>query len=414
MSSPTRLFSVIGAAILLASCGSDRIAGPSLVESNADPRALAAVTCSAHISAGSLICGEDGATGADATGIDSKILRPVILGGQNQFVTLASSNVEVYADTFAFDVTVQNLIGQALGTIDGVTPSPNGIQVFFASGPISTESGDIIVANPDGIGTFTATNQPYFDYPGLLATGATSDPKRWMLQFDPEVDTFIFTVYVYAEVAYPDGYVDDLPYVLTLDPGEEWLLDGVVRTVTGRPLSDEIAWSSEDPAIASISGFTVTAGDVQGFTTLSAFAGGRPGIYTTAVSVCPSVAVADGSIHSGSIDSSDCFSSFGGEEDRRPTSSHYGDLYRVALRAGETVTLTVEPEPDLDTVLTLAAPRTGIVVAWNDDDDLGEFGLGSRIVYTAKETGTYVIEVSAFNAEETGSYVLGVSIGGDI
>jgi hypothetical protein len=35
-------------------------------------------------------------------------------------------------------------------------------------------------------------------------------------------------------------------------------------------------------------------------------------------------------------------------------------------------------------------------------------------VYTAKETGTYVIEVSAFNAEETGSYVLGVSIGGDI
>lgn len=410
MNSPTRLFPAIGAAVLLVSCsGGDRISGPSLVESDVYSPAVAAVTCSANISSGNLICGGVGSTGSDATGIDNRVFRPVILGGQNQYVTLASANIEVYADTFAFDVTIENLLGQPLGTVDGTAADPTGIRVFFASGPSSTASGAIAVANPDGVGTFTATNQPYFEYPGLLAPAAISEAKRWKLRFDPEVENFVFTVYVYAEVAYPNGYVDEVPYVLTLNLGEERMLAGVARNAVGKAVGEGVIWDTDDPGVAAIFGSTVTAGSKPGITTVKAFSGARPVVHTTAVSVCPAVTVTSGSTYFGDIESSDCFSSFGGP-DGRPTTSYYGDLYRVTLTAGETLTVTLDPDGDLDTHLTLASHRTGRVVARNDDDETGELGLGSRIVYTATETGTYVIEASTFSAEATGPYILGVMI----
>src|SRR5688572_9168908 len=42
----------------------------------------------------------------------------IMVGGQNTYVTLASSNITNTAGVFGFDVTVQNLIPQALGTND--------------------------------------------------------------------------------------------------------------------------------------------------------------------------------------------------------------------------------------------------------------------------------------------------------
>ncbi|SOD02607.1 Regulator of chromosome condensation (RCC1) repeat-containing protein [bacterium JGI 053] len=131
-------------------------------------------------------------------------LRGAILGGQGQYVKLTSSNVAFNAGTgtFSFDETVQNLLPYAIGTLDGVNPDPAGIRVFFNSGPAVTSGwGTATVQNADGVGVFTATNQPYFQYPGILAPNATSAAKSWQLHVDPDVAFFAFTLFVSAHTA---------------------------------------------------------------------------------------------------------------------------------------------------------------------------------------------------------------------
>lgn len=129
----------------------------------------------------------------------------VTLGGQGTYVQLTSSNVSYDGQkVFQADVTVQNLIGQPLGTTDGTTLDPAGVRVFFHTGPVVTGgSGNVAVANADGTGTFTGTKQPYFQYDEVLATGVTSAPKTWRWNLNGGVTTFAFEVYVTAEVPIP-------------------------------------------------------------------------------------------------------------------------------------------------------------------------------------------------------------------
>lgn len=390
------------ATLLLAACSdaSNPVRPDVTAAEPAGPFAVqVAVTCSADTEAGTLRCG-------DATLPEG--VRGLILGNQNQYVTLTSSTRAVTPDTFAVDVTVTNLIPQALGTTDGSTADPAGVRVFFSMEPTSAQ-GNVEVANPDGTTTFTAAQQPYFQYAGLLAQDATSEIKRWKFARDPGVTRFTFTVLVSAAVQYPDGYIDGHQYVLSLDPGETRTLSGTVRNAVGEVLAGEaITWTSSAPGTAAVSGTQVTGGS-RGFAELTASSGPRPGIYTTAVSVCQSVVVGNGTNLPSSIASTDCFSSYGSNSGR-PTTSYYADLYRVALTAGQTITITMDSGDELDTYLLLAAPTLGFLVAGNDDDDDGVLGVGSRIVYSATSTGVYVIEASTFNGLDTGSYTLGVTI----
>ena len=118
---------------------------------------------------GSLSCSPSQKAGAPANGIS-----PAVIGGQNQFVRLESSNVSYDAGTeiFQFDVTVTNLMNEAIGTPDGTVLDPDGIQVFFANGPTVTGGGGVIsVANADGSGTFTgiveAQDEEPYAWPGI-------------------------------------------------------------------------------------------------------------------------------------------------------------------------------------------------------------------------------------------------------
>jgi hypothetical protein len=362
----------------------------------AEVRPLAALACTATLETGSVTCGAPGGA------------RAVLIGGQDQYVRLTSSNVAVTADTFAFDVTVTNLIPQPLGTTDFTTPDPEGIRVFFQSGPIGT-GGEVTVANPDGTETFTASLQPYYQYAGPLETDSTTAAKRWKLRFTPGVTSFTFTLLVAADVPFPDGYVQDNPYVLTLDPGETRALTGAVYSYVGDPLPGEtITWTSGDPSLVSVSGSQATAGASRGFTEITPNSGPRTSNYTTAVSVCQSTVVASGHSSAQSIAGTDCFAAFGSNE-FRPSTSFYGDLYRVALTAGQTITITLDTGDELDTYLVLAAPL-GFPVAANDDDEEEVLGVGSRVVFTAGVTGVYVFEASTFNGLATGNYTLGVTI----
>ena len=125
-----------------------------------------------------------------------------IVGGQGLYVKLTSTNVSYDGGTeiLGADVTVQNLLPDALGTIDGTTLSASGVKVFFESEPVVTSgAGTVAVQNADGVGTFTSTDQSYFQYSQILAPNVTSATKRWNFHVSPGV-TFSFFVLVSAPV----------------------------------------------------------------------------------------------------------------------------------------------------------------------------------------------------------------------
>ena len=158
---------------------------------------LARIDCRVARAPASLVCSaaQAGAGGARAT----------ILGGQGVYVRLTSTGTKYDADTqlLTSNVTVQNLVASALGTADGTTPGQ--VRVFFASGPtVVAGTGEVEVDAPDGLETFTAANQPYYAYPGILPPLVTSAPRLWGFRTPPTVDSFVFTVYVEGPLAAED------------------------------------------------------------------------------------------------------------------------------------------------------------------------------------------------------------------
>ncbi len=217
----------------------------------------------------------------------------LVIGEQGTYVQVTSSNVSVVADTFAFDVTVQNLIQQAMGTLDGTTPHPDGVQVFFHVLPtVTAGSGTIEVANPTGLGTFTQTNQPYFQYDGILPPDSVTSPLNWRLRFDPEVEAFAFTLFVSTEVEHTENWVD-LPDTTTFVPaGETFGIDAVVRTRVGRIVPDAaITWSLSDSSIAAIDSDGVLTALSPGRVTI--FAAHGSDVAETTVDVCAKLQVGE-------------------------------------------------------------------------------------------------------------------------
>lgn len=129
--------------------------------------------------------------------------RGTIIGGQNAYVTLTSSNLAYDAglDVFSFDATLQNLMNEAMGTPDGVTPAAAGIRVFFLEEPAGN-GGNVSVINQDGTGFFTAANQPHFTYSEILDKDEVSASKTWQFSVPDGVTSFTFRVLVHTEVDY--------------------------------------------------------------------------------------------------------------------------------------------------------------------------------------------------------------------
>jgi hypothetical protein len=124
----------------------------------------------------------------------------VMYGGQNTYVTLTSTNLTYNAGTeiFQFDATVQNLMNEAIGTPDGVTPAPNGIMVFFYEEP----SNGVSVSEPTGTNFFTSADQPYHAYLEVLDKDEVSSSKTWKFHVPNGVSSFSFQVLIETEVEY--------------------------------------------------------------------------------------------------------------------------------------------------------------------------------------------------------------------
>ena len=213
-------------------------AGPATPENPA-----LTVQCLASIAAQSVRCGAPGA-GAASAGL--------LVGGQGTYVRLASSGVVARDGDFAFDVTVQNLLPQAMGTSDGRTRDPDGIRVFFAGAPAAAPAGVASVANPDGEGTFTGSGQPYFQYDTVLRPGEVSAPRRWRLAYSPGVEQILFTVYVSAPVPHQGDWLDVDEGQRFVLPGDTLRIGAAIRDPLGRPRQGRITYSSSDERIVTV------------------------------------------------------------------------------------------------------------------------------------------------------------------
>src|SRR5437867_1569558 len=143
---------------LFTACSDRQVAGPR-VTPVLTGRVL---NCAADVAARTLSC-----TAPPASSVESGrgISGDLVLGGQGTYVALRSSAVSYNAGTSTFqaDVTVQNLTALPMGTSDGSTVT--GVKVFFHSGPtVTSGTGTVTVAHPDGMGTFTGMEQPFFLY----------------------------------------------------------------------------------------------------------------------------------------------------------------------------------------------------------------------------------------------------------
>jgi hypothetical protein len=190
----TTLF-VLGTALLGACSDATQPAGARDQALRLPATTVQAMDCTATATA--MSC----APAAPATGGASG----AIFSGQNLFVRVSSSNASYNAGTeiFSVDVTVQNLMNEAIGTPDGVTPDPEGIRVFFAEGPTSTSGpGEVTVENADGVTFFSAANQPYHSYFEILDKDEVSSAKTWQFRKPASVNTFNFRVYLETDVQY--------------------------------------------------------------------------------------------------------------------------------------------------------------------------------------------------------------------
>lgn len=229
--------------------------------------------CTVNVPGRTLECGPGIGGGTGARG-------DLLVGGQNVYVKLRSTDVVYSAPTLSANVSVQNLLAQAMGTTDGTTPAPTGVRVFFFSGPTTTGGGgNVTVQNATGTAVFTASGQPYFQYDGILAPGATSAAKPWQFQLDPGVITFSFSVLVSAPLPREHGWVNiGIAPNPTVAPGQSLALTATVVNGTGAELENQaVGWATSDNTVATVDAAGVVTGVALGTATITASSGLRSG-----------------------------------------------------------------------------------------------------------------------------------------
>lgn len=236
--------------------------------------ALHTLECTVAIAAQTLSCREPQPSTGAALGSGT-----VMLGGQNVYVRLAASTFGVASDTIGFDVTVENLIGQALGTQNGVDVAPldsGAVRVFFygnlqSRNGLGEDIGVSEVGNESGTATFLEPGTPYFDYHEMIAPGAVSAPRRWELTFVPGAASVTFKVFVWARIQHPLGWIDVTPENPTIAPAETVQLTGTAWDhIAQNPYAATITWSSSDGSVATVDAAGLVTGVATGSATISA------------------------------------------------------------------------------------------------------------------------------------------------
>ena len=189
---------------------------------------LAELSCRVDVAANTLTCAPPSPSKVAGRSAD------LILGGQNVYVRLANAVPTNNGTTLSTTLTVQNLTGQPWGTTNGTTATGTGVRVFFYTGP----TNGVTVAAPD-TGTFTAANQPYFEYSGallgsdgILRPNEVSSSLPWQFTLNGQT-SFVFQLFISTTLPDEPGVLRWTRSALTQTaPIEE------INTVWGSSASD--------------------------------------------------------------------------------------------------------------------------------------------------------------------------------
>jgi hypothetical protein len=246
---------------------------------------LAKVLCRADVRAKTVRCDAPADNGTGGP-------RSIVMG--EGFVKLTSSNVQTAPASEAgmvdltFNVTLQNLIPQTIGTVDGTTVHEDSVRVFFHQKPTTTEgTGGNPVVIGDGTDAFTFGGQPYYTHAGMLAPNATTPARQWHIKVPTTATKFVFQLYVNGAVQFPKGWVDIYPpahpsspsfvgvdtvSVDPVAPNHTLQLVDSVRNQVGKtpPGIQTVSWTVTTNNRASVSATGLVTGEADGVDTVTA------------------------------------------------------------------------------------------------------------------------------------------------
>lgn len=162
------------------------------------------LTCTVDVRAGSMECDPSSHSGANGPSMN------LIVGSQHRFVRMATTAAPEFDGPYwNANVTVQNLTLQPMATLDGTSPDPEGVRVFFMDEP----SNGVTISNHDGADTFLGSGlQKYYAYAGsllgpdgILSQGEVSSPKPWRFELNGATE-FRFSVLISTTVPDPGAY----------------------------------------------------------------------------------------------------------------------------------------------------------------------------------------------------------------
>src|SRR5579862_7922927 len=191
------VLTIVAAATLVACSDDKNMVAPRPATSGTGAKvSRTALSCTALLHPQSVVCTPvGGGSSAAAVAASSGSLRKnVIVGKQNVYVTLALAGFAYNTTThvFSFNATVQNLMTQPIGTQDGSTVAGGGVDVFFINGPFVACGTGTVSAIGTSNGTFTQSNQPYYQYNQIVKPDSVSASKAWSFQLTSGVCGFNF------------------------------------------------------------------------------------------------------------------------------------------------------------------------------------------------------------------------------
>lgn len=191
------MFLVVCSAVAALACNDlDRSVGPRAPKPIAEqegPAVLLSLTCDLNGSESTVSCTP--VLPAAAPGVNAS----VIYGATARYAIFFPYNLvkDTLAHTWQFTAHLQNLLKQSIGSLNGTTTT--GVKVFVTDVHATTGTGAVSVANADGTGTFTAPNQPYFNYNQIIAPSGYSGNKLWKFNVRNSVTAVSVSILISTE-----------------------------------------------------------------------------------------------------------------------------------------------------------------------------------------------------------------------
>jgi hypothetical protein len=192
------------ALLLAAACGD--LSTGSAPQRDAEPtapqvtRLLGTVTCHVDLVAHETKCGPAAASGTAGGPKLTRVLLDTSHFTLNPGPQFRSGGLEYIFTTLIND------IGQDIGTHNGI--NSDTIRAFVKSITVTGGFGAVSAYNHVGTGTFTAANQPYWEWHEIVnAGGGESTTLLWQFSAAGTVTSFTYDVGLSAPIAHPNGWV---------------------------------------------------------------------------------------------------------------------------------------------------------------------------------------------------------------